>query len=40
MSHDALVAIYLYKYEGLWVFDDAKAGLIQAPFVSVRRAEG
>ncbi len=22
-----------YKYEGLWVFDDAKVGLIQEPFV-------
>jgi hypothetical protein len=31
---NALVAIYPYKYEGLWVFDDQKVGLIQEPFVS------
>ena len=22
-----------YKYEGLWVFDDEKVGLVQEPFV-------
>ncbi len=31
---NAIVAIYPYKYEGLWVFDDAKVGLVQEPFVS------
>lgn len=31
---NALVAIYPYKYEGLWVFDDQKVGLVQEPFVS------
>lgn len=31
---NTLVAIYPYKYEGLWVFDDAKVGLVQEPFVS------
>ena len=29
-----LMAIYPYKYEGLWVFDDEKVGLVQEPFVS------
>jgi hypothetical protein len=31
---NALTAIYPYKYEGLWVFDDPKVGLVQEPFVS------
>ena len=31
---NALIAIYPYKYEGLWVFDDPKVGLVQEPFVS------
>src|SRR5262245_37600656 len=31
---NALIAIYPYKLEGLWVFDDAKVGLVQEPFVS------
>ena len=31
---NTLIAIYPYKYEGLWVFDDAKAGLLQEPFIS------
>jgi hypothetical protein len=28
------VAIYPYKYEGLWVFDDKRVGLVREPFVS------
>ena len=28
------MVIHPYKYEGLWVFDDDKVGLIQEPFVS------
>jgi hypothetical protein len=31
---NAIVAIHPYKYEGLWVFDDPKVGLLQEPFVS------
>ncbi len=31
---NAIIAIHPYKYEGLWVFDDPKAGLAQEPFVS------
>ena len=31
---NAIIAIHPYKYEGLWVFDDAKVGLVQEPFVS------
>jgi len=31
---NTLIAIYPYKFEGLWVFDDEKAGLVQEPFVS------
>jgi hypothetical protein len=31
---NAIMVIHPYKYEGLWVFDDEKAGLIQEPFVS------
>jgi len=29
-----LNAIYPYKFEGLWVFDDAQVGLVQEPFIS------
>ena len=28
------MVIHPYKYEGMWVFDDEKAGLVQEPFVS------
>ena len=31
---NALNVIYPYKYEGFWVFDEDRAGLIQEPFVS------
>jgi hypothetical protein len=31
---NALRVIHPYKYEGLWVFDDEKVGLLQEPFVS------
>ncbi len=31
---NALIAIYPYKHEGLWVFDDEKVGLVQEPFIS------
>ncbi len=31
---NALNAIYPYRHEGLWVFDDPKVGLVQEPFVS------
>jgi uncharacterized protein DUF6717 len=31
---NVIVAIHPYKYEGLWVFDDPKVGLLQEPFVS------
>ena len=31
---NAIAVIYPYKYEGLWVFDDDKVGLIREPFVA------
>ena len=31
---NALRVIHPYRYEGMWVFDDAKVGLVQEPFVS------
>lgn len=31
---NSLIVIHPYRYEGMWVFDDAKAGLVQEPFVS------
>lgn len=31
---NAISVIYPYKHEGLWVFDDEKAGLIKEPFVA------
>lgn len=31
---NTLIAIYPYKSEGLWVFDDPKVGLVQEPFIS------
>ena len=31
---NAIRVIHPYKYEGMWVFDDEKVGLVQEPFVS------
>ena len=31
---NSIIAIHPYKCDGLWVFDDPKAGLVQEPFVS------
>ena len=31
---NAIIVIHPYKYEGMWVFDDSKVGLVQEPFVS------
>lgn len=31
---NAIIAIHPYKDEGLWVFDDPRAGLVREPFVS------
>jgi hypothetical protein len=31
---NAINVIYPYKHDGLWVFDDERAGLIQEPFVA------
>ena len=31
---NAILAIYPYKAEGLWVFDDDRVGLVQEPFIS------
>jgi hypothetical protein len=31
---NAINAIHPYKHQGLWVFDDARVGLVQEPFVS------
>lgn len=31
---NAIMIIYPYKYEGMWVFDDEKTGLLREPFIS------
>lgn len=31
---NAINVIAPYKYQGMWVFDDARVGLVQEPFVS------
>jgi hypothetical protein len=31
---NALNVIYPYKYQGTWVFDDERVGLVQEPFIS------
>lgn len=31
---NSIMVIHPYKYEGMWVFDDEKVGLVQEPFVS------
>jgi len=31
---NSIMTIHPYKYEGIWVFDDAKVGLVQEPFVA------
>jgi len=34
MSGNSISVIKPYKWEGLWVFDDARFGLVQEPFVA------
>jgi len=31
---NAIMVIYPYKHQGVWVFDDEIVGLVQEPFVS------
>ena len=31
---NSILIIHPYKYEGIWVFDDPKVGLLQEPFVA------
>jgi len=31
---NSILVIHPYKSEGMWVFDDARVGLVQEPFVS------
>jgi hypothetical protein len=31
---NSMLVIHPYKYEGVWVFDDARVGLLQEPFVA------
>ncbi len=31
---NSILAIHPYKTQGLWVFDDARVGLVQEPFVA------
>ena len=31
---NALMVISPYKYEGIWVFDDEKTGLVREPFIA------
>jgi hypothetical protein len=33
MSQNAITVIKPYKWEGLWVFDDDRVGLVKEPFV-------
>jgi hypothetical protein len=32
--HNSIFVIKPYKWEGLWVFDDANVGLVKEPFVA------
>ncbi|VAW80660.1 hypothetical protein MNBD_GAMMA12-838 [hydrothermal vent metagenome] len=31
---NSIMVIHPYKYQGMWVFDDNKVGLLQEPFIS------
>jgi len=31
---NSILVIHPYKYQGVWVFDDPKVGLVQEPFVA------
>ena len=31
---NSILVIHPYKYDGIWVFDDTRVGLVQEPFVS------
>lgn len=31
---NAIMAIYPYRHQGLWVFDDESTGLVQEPFIA------
>lgn len=31
---NSILVIHPYKYDGVWVFDDPKVGLIQEPFIA------
>jgi hypothetical protein len=31
---NSILVIHPYKYEGVWVFDDARVGLVREPFVA------
>lgn len=31
---NSILVIHPYKYEGTWVFDDARVGLVREPFVA------
>ena len=31
---NSIMVIHPYKYEGMWVFDDDKAGLVKEPFIA------
>jgi uncharacterized protein DUF6717 len=31
---NSILVIHPYKYEGVWVFDDPKVGLVQEPFIA------
>jgi hypothetical protein len=33
-SMNSVLVIHPYKYEGVWVFDDPKVGLVQEPFIA------
>ena len=34
MNQNSIMVVKPYKWEGVWVFDDEKAGLLREPFVA------
>ena len=34
MNHNSIMVVKPYKWEGMWVFDDASTGLVREPFVA------
>ena len=34
MNQNSIMVVKPYKWEGMWVFDDDKTGLVREPFVA------